>query len=98
VALRREVDHRIDLVLGKDSPHGVGVANIDLDKGVSRTVCFGESVKAGLVARVGEGIEVDQPQLRISGEGRAHEVASDEPGATGDQHRVRVVGDLAHGA
>ena len=98
VALGGEVDHCVDVVLCEKHSHGIDVADVGANKGVARTVSLGDATKTGQMTRVGEGVDVDQSQLRIGGEGCTHEIAADEPGATCDQHRAGTMGRFAHGA
>ncbi len=39
-----------------------------MDKDVAGTVGLSHSAKAGEVTRIGEGVDIDQPQLRIGSE------------------------------
>ena len=81
VALGREVDHRVDLL--HQFPDEGRVADVAADEEVARVGREVREVRG--VARVGQGVQVDDRAVGVARELVAHEVRADEAGAAGDE-------------
>src|SRR5262249_17705311 len=84
VALGGEVDDGGDAP-GEGGADGVAVGDVPRDEGGPGGA--GEVGEVGGVAGVGQGVEVDDPEVGVVGQHPADEVAADEPTAAGHQHR-----------
>ncbi len=98
VAFSREVDHRVDRVLGEDTSHCVGIPDVGVNEEVAVRVCRAHTFEARQMAGVGQSIDVDQPHVIVGRQREANEVRSDKAGATGDQDRPRSVECGRHGS
>ena len=88
MGLGGKVAYGVDGILAEGAPDGGGVADVALDEHVALTELGGDVVEASRVARVCEGVEVDDaaPEAGLL-EDVADEVRADEPGAAG-HHEV----------
>ena len=82
MAFRREIDHIVDVVFGKDFFHRGFVADIRVDKGIPGIVLDRGQVLQ--VARIGELVQVQDTDVLIFLQHILHEIGADESGAAGD--------------
>ena len=89
MGLRREVDHRVDLVPGQNARDQLAVADVAVDKGVGvpglgAGFCF-QRAQVAQVARVGQLVQVHKPPVRVARAHGVEEVGADESAAAGDE-------------
>ena len=94
VALSREVHDRVDVLLLHQGRHAVRVADVHFDEPVIR--CALDVLEVGEVAGVGQGVEVDDPHVRVAGDPTAHDMRSDEAGTAGDEKDLGGVQGVSH--
>lgn len=81
VALRREIDNDVWVLLLKEAVDGLAVADVRLDKAEIRVIHH--RCKRGEVARVGQLVQTDNAVVRVFSQHVEDEVASDESGTAG---------------
>ncbi len=94
VAFRGEVHHRIDFFLPHQGRDPLRIADVHFDEAVVGRPF--KVLEVGQVARIGEGIEVDDPHVGMAGHPAAHHVGTDESGAACDEEDVRLVRACSH--
>ena len=85
VALRREVDDDVGMLLFKELVYALAVADVQLHKAEVRVVHHGGEGRE--VARVGQLVQADDPIVRIRVQHVEYEVGTDESGAAGNDDR-----------
>ena len=85
MGLRREVDDAIRVMLPQQPGHQGLVANVAVDENVPPIPL--RLLQVLHIARIGEGVQVDNADIRIFPQQIQHHVGADKPGAAGDQIR-----------
>ena len=81
MALRGEVDDRVEPMLGEQLIDQRAVADVALDE-----AGVGHAVQAGAVARIGQRVQHHDHVVGAGGAAVADVIAADETGAAGDEH------------
>ena len=85
VRFRREINHRIELLLGHERVHLVGIGDVGLEKFVAFPVLFDDAVEIGEISRVGEGVDICDVRRLVMLQNVTNKVTPDEPTAARDQ-------------
>jgi len=93
VALCRQMNDAVDIILLHNGAHALKVADVCLDEGVVRLPF--NITEVGEVAGIGEGIQIDDAVLRVFVHEEPHKVRPDEAGSAGDEdvHDRRIAFD-----
>ena len=84
----REIDHRVDALVGKQPRETGGVGDIPVLEAVTRRrLDLGQVLR---VAGIGERIQVDDPVFRMAGNPVTDEIRPDKAGAAGYQQSAHV--------
>jgi hypothetical protein len=81
----REIDHRIELVLGHQCVHQVRIGNIGFEKFVTLAMFFDHAFKIGDVTSISEHIDISDVCGLVMFQNIPNKVAPDESAATGDK-------------
>ena len=84
MALGREVNDHLGLVLGKGRAHRLEVDQIGAHEGVVRAAF--QAGQAARVRSIGQGVQVDEKMLGVARNQQVQEVRADESGAAGDKY------------
>ena len=80
-----EIDHRIELVLGHQRVHRVGIRDIGFEKFVTLAMFFDHAFKIGDVTSISEHIDISDVCGLVMLQNISTKVAPDESAATGDK-------------
>ena len=80
-----EIDHRIELVLGHQCVHQVGIGYIGFEKFVTLAMFFDHAFKIGDVTSISEHIDISDVGGLVMLQNIPNKVAPDESAATGDK-------------
>ena len=81
----REIDHRIELVLGHQCVHQIRIGNIGFEKFVTLAMFFDHALKIGDVTSISEHIDISDVCGLVMLQNIPNKVAPDESAATGDK-------------
>jgi hypothetical protein len=81
----REIDHRVELVLGHQGVHQVRISNIGFEKFVTLAMFFDHAFKVRDVTSVSEYIDISDECRLVMLQNISNKVAPDESAATGDK-------------
>lgn len=82
MGLRREVDDEIRVILPDEGRHKLLVADIAVDKDVPLVVL--DILQVLQVAGIGQGVQIDDANVRVLFQHIVDKGSSDKPGAAGD--------------
>ena len=88
MGLGREIDHRVDGLIGKHAGDAHRVGDVPVLKAVTRRRLDVRQVLR--VAGIGQGIQVDDPVFRMPVDPVADEIGPDKTGAAGYQQSAHV--------
>ena len=81
----RKIDHRIELVLGHQRVHRVGIGDIGFEKFVTLAMFFDHAFKIVDVTGIREHIDISDVCRLVMLQNIPNKVAPDESAATGDK-------------
>ena len=86
---RREIDHRVKLMLGHERIHLIGICNIGFEKFVTLAMFLRYAVQIREIPGVGEHIDIAHRRRLVMLQNISNKVAPDESTATGNQYAHR---------
>ena len=81
----RKINHRIELVLGHQCVHQIGIRNIGFEKFVTLAMFFDHAIKVGDITGISEHIDISDVCGLVMLQNISNKVAPDESAATGDK-------------
>ena len=86
MALRRKMDHGIKIIFRKQTADQFSLTDIAPDENMSRVLR--EILRP---SRIGQQVQIHDPNIRIGFQQVPYKMGSDEPGAAGDEVAYHIV-------
>ena len=85
-----EINDGVELVLGHELIHLIGIGDVALEKFVAIAVLLGHAIEVGEVAGVGQDIDIREVSRLVMFQNVANKVAANETAAAGYQNAHRL--------